>query len=900
MADVQYNDGVADEAPQTQAPNDLQNIQPRAAAGLVQLGQGAAKAASFYQDAAANDQFNDFLTSAGKLMYGDASKTTTGPDGQPIADTGFMGMKGADAMRARPKLQTDLDALMKTTRDNLSTPQEQEQFDTYSRRYRISLDEQIGSHSDQQQTAWYGQVNTDSAQNALNLIYANPDDPKNVAAANANLINARLKQATLDGASPGDPVYRATYDKARQEGATALIDATGAKDPAKALRMIDSYRQILGDQYAPLSAKFQEKGDRQDGQDFVTAHNAQAAAEGTAVNPYTNPQSPEVQQAVASVPGGFSPAGLARTAAIESGGDPNAGNASDHMGLTAFSKAAWATYGAGGDRMNPQDSLAAAQRMAVANGKYLQSRFGRPATDAELYLAHQQGPEGSYLLLSNPNANAAALVGRNAIIGNHGTADMTAAQYVAMWTHRFNGTIPSEPGAVTPPAQPRVNLGVPQAAGVGVPQTQGPAGQEAPALPDAPAAPQGVQVQAGNDNQPAATAQGGGVGAAQSTGGPLSDVYKAIQASDLNDQAKQYAFQEAERQQREQAIADSADTSARTLRNADAMNTYTSSILLGKYPSIATIANDPNLTAEGKDAMQNMMLRHADDSQAGALYSYGPGYFSAMNQILAQPGDPSRVTDPVEIYKRSGPGGDLTPAGAMKLVSMQKDVTKTDAAAEQTTFSSLLSYAKNKLSFQQEPSFPGDPGIKDPQGEMLFNARLLPRAEKAFSDWKSSGKDPFEFLTQDNFDKMAQGLRSPQEMALAKIEAIQKIDTSGAMIPAPQGTDQQGWNEVLSVPMTSKSGRVWSPGMWANAVYALQQNPTPEIKKQFNDFFPNSPIGADDILSILRPPGMTDDQAKAARQSEIGGYKGEEVAPPRAPEIYNPIPALAPGAPRGR
>ena len=98
MAEVAYN-GVPSALPETQAPNDLQSLQPTAAAGAEDLGAGFDKATAFYNGAAADNAFNDFGDKARKLLYGDPNKTN--PDGSP--DTGFMGMKGAAAMAARPR-----------------------------------------------------------------------------------------------------------------------------------------------------------------------------------------------------------------------------------------------------------------------------------------------------------------------------------------------------------------------------------------------------------------------------------------------------------------------------------------------------------------------------------------------------------------------------------------------------------------------------------------------------------------------------------------------------------------------------------------------------------------------------------------------------------------------------
>lgn len=139
----------------------------------------------------------------------------------------------------------------------------------------------------------------------------------------------------------------------------------------------------------------------------------------------------------ASMADGFSPAGLARTAQIESAGNPKATNASGAAGLMQFLPATWKQYGQGSP-FDAQSAAEAAQRYAADNKRLLTNALGRAPTDAELYLAHQQGGGGAVKLLSNPNAPAASVVGLKAVIANGGRPDMTAGQFAQMWVDKFN------------------------------------------------------------------------------------------------------------------------------------------------------------------------------------------------------------------------------------------------------------------------------------------------------------------------------------------------------------------------------------------------------------------------------------------------------------------------------
>ena len=231
MAQVPYSEGVPSAEPQTSVPDNYTRIQPARAeglkalgAGLQVLGQGATKAGSFFGQAAADNAFNSFQENVSNLLYGDQSKTTEGPNGA-MPDTGFLGLKGESALNARPEVEKKVDALYKQTRASLQTPEQQFQFDSYSRRYRTSVNEKIGSHSDQQATAWYGTVNNASYKNALDRIANDPLNTATIASGAADAINAATKNAQLAGASPGDDVWNAAISKAKLDALSVQVKA---------------------------------------------------------------------------------------------------------------------------------------------------------------------------------------------------------------------------------------------------------------------------------------------------------------------------------------------------------------------------------------------------------------------------------------------------------------------------------------------------------------------------------------------------------------------------------------------------------------------------------------------------------------------------------------------------
>lgn len=206
---------------------------------------------------------NWYFEQASHLAHGDPNKTITGPDGTPQPDTGYFGLKGRAALDARPGFEKQLDDLQKQARGNLTTPEQQLEFDSVSRRYRTNLTEKVGTHADQQANVWYGEVNRSSAKLALDQIAINASDPKMVAAGAADLRAARVKDAQLRGGGP--ELLRDAIAGADRDAAKTLIEATAQTDPSKARRMVESYRTQLGADYPVVAGKVRAQSDQADG-----------------------------------------------------------------------------------------------------------------------------------------------------------------------------------------------------------------------------------------------------------------------------------------------------------------------------------------------------------------------------------------------------------------------------------------------------------------------------------------------------------------------------------------------------------------------------------------------------------------------------------------------------------
>lgn len=138
---------------------------------------------------------------------------------------------------------------------------------------------------------------------------------------------------------------------------------------------------------------------------------------------------------------GLPPGYLNQAAYLESTYDPTADNGTA-KGLFQFTGPTAQQYGLS-NPFDPVASAKAAARLAGDNGKFLAGGLGRQPTAGELYLAHQQGASGALNLLTHPDAPASDIVGRQAVIQNGGSPDMTAGQFAGLWTDRFNPVSPN-------------------------------------------------------------------------------------------------------------------------------------------------------------------------------------------------------------------------------------------------------------------------------------------------------------------------------------------------------------------------------------------------------------------------------------------------------------------------
>lgn len=136
---------------------------------------------------------------------------------------------------------------------------------------------------------------------------------------------------------------------------------------------------------------------------------------------------------------------------IESKGNPKAkAKSSSAAGLAQFTKGTAARYGLK-NPYDPAQTAVALGKLTLDNKRALEKALGRPATQGDLYMAHQQGvgskakKTGAIGLLDNPNMLAKDIVGLTAVRNNltaknRGRAStITAREFSRQFTSKFDG-----------------------------------------------------------------------------------------------------------------------------------------------------------------------------------------------------------------------------------------------------------------------------------------------------------------------------------------------------------------------------------------------------------------------------------------------------------------------------
>lgn len=442
-----------------------------------------------------------------------------------------------------------------------------------------------------------------------------------------------------------------------------------------------------------------------------------------------------------------------RTFQIESGGNPNAVTGSNR-GLGQFGPEEEKRFGiTDANRNDPAAQSAALAREADVNRPILAKVLGRDPTNAELYIAHQQGQAGGPALLANPDQPAWQVIrpfyksdamARLAISGNipgdtalkgRDVDTITAGEFTDMWAGKFDrgaggGKTSAAPGDVAGKQYAQAGTGIATDASAGpLPD------EAAPAYPNAEKA---LKL----DNKIRST-----VHAAQ---------VDAHQALTLRDQAIKRASDEAELK-----IFQDMHSGAPTIPAQQILNDMT-------IP----------LTKPAREKLYNLKVAATGGNHDEK--TYGPGFVDLYQRIHAADGDPNRITDPTQLYPMVRSGGPLTLAGADKLIAEINGRKTPEGEAEAALKKQFFANAKSQISGSDEGLH-----IKDPKGDDLF-LRFLAQAFPAYEAGRKEGKSAAQLLNPESPDyvgKAITGFKRPMDQWFSDVVHDAKPAAGAAFDP---------------------------------------------------------------------------------------------------------------------
>ena len=376
-----------------------------------ELGAGVLTGAKLYGEIAADDQANQVLSGIDDLT------------------AKFRALQGKDRMDQYPVIRQQMDQLYQSGRANLGTADQTLAYDRQTRfLYQRSLRE-AGDLYDQGMKEWGVGVNKAGADLALvgGARAAESGDLNSLESHTKDLILWRNKDAELHFGSNLSPDMRSDIERgARADMTKAAVQSLITSDPMRAQQMLEAGRNNMpAAEYAPLAAHLKGEVANFQGQQMAFGPSAGG-------NPTIAP-SRVTQIAQAS---GVDPALANATAALESGHGSNVGTRGDIYQMGPNERAAvggGAAPAANADLQTQQGVQFLGQKR-----QELQTALGRDPTNAEIYLAHQQGTGGAVALLTHPNDPAGRVVGNDAAIrANGGDPEAPASQFVAMWQQRY-------------------------------------------------------------------------------------------------------------------------------------------------------------------------------------------------------------------------------------------------------------------------------------------------------------------------------------------------------------------------------------------------------------------------------------------------------------------------------
>lgn len=620
-----------------------------------QLGGQVRAVGTLFGKVAADEQTNSYL------------------DAVEDATTKFRSLQGREAMDAYPALQAQIKDLATQGRNNLTTTEQQLEFDQQTQFLTRRALSEAGSHYDSQFKIWGQAVANGQSDLAVRGIGSAAQAGNDEAIKNytADLMDGRIKAAQhIYGTNLPPEIYNDVLDKARGEAAAAQVEGALPTDPARAKRYLDENANTLrGPLYDSLNTKLKAHTAAAEGfQALQEARGSAAAGGGTKSGvPAANVLSAQ-QIAQHARNAGFPEDKIPLITAIslaESGGNPNASNEKG------------------------EHSYGLTQINADAHGPEAHEALGNP--DKAMQLAFQVSKGGEDFSPWTMYRNG---------------------QY-----KQFLGGESSQPAMAAPPPPDQLQ-GQPAAPASIRPVTQG---DRSTPPPTPPAGMAGIaameQEQAANHAR---------------TGANLDSM---LSGGKITPEAWQHARTIEDAQFKDHQASINASKAALIEQRTAAADAVLQEIRANptdaaKQAELSNrITNDPML--EGMrfqlGQQQEQILK---GTAVGAERDFGPGYFDVVRRMGLPPDDPNRIADFSQLLAMARPDDTgfrwLSDRGMEQAAKDLAGTKKAETAGDLEIKQSQLAMAKHILSFEADYGYYKVP---DPAGTAAM-ARFMPAFQK--------------------------------------------------------------------------------------------------------------------------------------------------------------------------
>jgi GH24 family phage-related lysozyme (muramidase) len=928
MAQVPYQGGVSDVQPDARPPDDYLHVDASPAAfggaigqGLEKAGAGALEAGKFWGQVQTDDVLNKALPQLDENL------------------TKFRALEGQSALDAQGEYDKTSQKILDDSKAQLSTPQQQLDFERSATSYAQRLRMVAGSHVVDQTKTVVKSVNDTAYAQGVNHAAAFYDQPDMFKSAISDMTAAGIKNLHDRGLDTPE-ARQEVATKAQADAAKAAAEAAMAKDPGKAITILDAFQGPLGAEYGQLrnrakvavannfvsqadamavkdpkaaeafvTSNWDKFGDRA-GEALDRAHRASltggaksfwddTAAQPRAAPP-TAPASPARPAQLSGMAGGTTAVNYNQH--LSSGDVQGALRASEGLRTDAYWDVNHWRTGYGSDtvtradgsvepvtaatQITPADAERDLQRRTAISAQHVQQAIGPAAWNgisagaqaALVSVDYNYGhvPQEISRAAASGDMNAlAGAIAARAADNNNANAQRRMAEASAV-----NGKF-SLAGVEATTSPQRRMAPVPDNAGA-IPAEAGSA--PAPALPveqaafTLPAPPASPAVKSYEDAVVAANdAFSNGLLQAKAAGKSPEEL-EAIQREGqvrLN-----FALAAADETRTQVAARERAATD--DVLGAERKEGYAAA-----YQKLNAYMNDPRQPISEKqyDTLNDVLEKRFGNPNPITL---GPKYGELQNRVAAKPNDPNRLGDVIELQQAEA-RGDISSKGYDRLYKLMMDGKQSlDEFGLQRSVIGAYDYAERALGAVKDPLT----GQHNQKAKDLYDLDFTNGFNRQYDDWKRAraagkGPDTFSLFEHKNMDAYLETIYSSRDRAEDKTMDWPHASDADSDVwkYAPPGVDPKGWQTFMG--MLSKGHN-----QYADRLEKLASNPITEAPKW--DASPVSKvISAEKVLQLIgvRGPTPVDKETRDAGQQPVAPQQQPAPSAPGFVSVALPVAA---------